>query len=939
MQKMKLKKCVTVITAGSILAASIGGDVTAFAAMGEAAQEQNQEVCSEKIANEEVVNEDIQTADAIAVEQEVETEETTETSQEVLLQNEAAVEEDEETEETEEIEISDVKAEYNEKTNQITLTWSMQENASVKIYVNNKLEEENYKRTAYVYEVPQEGMNYTFEVVPANEDVGEEVTVSVGYRAAVLEQVNVEYDLEKKILVVDWEGENIAYADVYQDDVLLAEMVSGDKLSTELSLEALSTHTYKVIPYNANKEASEAKTVQYIVDDYIAKVESLTVDYQSATKQIVLQWTAVHTSGVSIYVNEEEIVSNFTGNKYVINYQPQSGATYNIVVIPYNQKEAEGEEATEVLQLDQLETPYIKKVKQKSVSATDENGKYTGFQKPAAEIFWDGEENAIYEIYRGEKDKKSAYHYVGRLKTTKEGECSYLDKTISVGEYYYKIRKVVVEDEYISQEIATSLSEADSITITVPRAKLEAKLVEGNKIEMTLDASKDYVSGYEIYKKSGTGKYKKTATVTGNTWTDENITFGKSYKYKARAYYYDEKTKKKYYGDYSRVFSVKSTLGNVSLKANALTAKKVKISWEKVANADGYEVYFKSNVHGDGFRLLKTTQKLSFVKEFKKSGSYTFMVRAYKQGENDKMYYSSSEIIYQTGFTTPTGFKNSKTVYTFDKTKNTLVQKDTLTWDRVYGADGYYIERYNSKTKKYETITNIKKNSVTEYTLEHTVSKTTVTDKYRITAYADNKKLQGSVVKVKCQLGSTSKVQTKRNASKVLISWNAVEAAEKYNVYRSNGRSMVLVGSTEKTKLTDEGLSLGVTYTYYVQAVNETLGYQGEKSKGKTFTMPLSKVENFRASVAKDDTVTLKWSKASQADGYIIYYSNEKNGKYKKLAEVNKNNTSYQHKNPAINQEIYYKITAKKTNAGGSISESKASGAVKVYIEKETEEL
>lgn len=834
---MKLKKCVTVVATGSILAASIGGNVTVFAAMDEASQE----VLCEQVFDEKMENEDAQ----IQIEE---------------LMSEEQGEQDEET------------------------------------------------------------------------------LVSEEYEAALLEEIEAEYDLEKKVLIVEWEGENIAYADVYQDDVLLAQQVSGNRLVKEISLEALSTHTYKVIPYNANKEAAEPKTVQYKIDDYNAKIQDLNVDYKASSKQIMVEWTAVNTFGVSIYVNEQEVANGYTGNQFTINYQPQSGAVYNIVVIPYNQKGTEGEEKTEMLQLDQLETPYINKIKQKSVPTTDENGKYTGFQKPAAEVFWDGEENAVYEIYRGEKDKKSAYHYVGKVKSTKDGQCSYLDTSIAIGEYYYKIRKVVVEDEYISQEIATSLSDSDSITVSVPRAKMQAKLMEGNKIQMTLEASKDFVSGYEIYKKAGTGKYKKTATVTENNWTDENITFGTNYKYKVRAYYYDEKTRKKYYGDYSKIFCVQSNLGSVKLKTDALTAKKVKISWKRVANADGYEVYFKSNVQGDGFRLLDTTKKLSYVKEFKKSGSYTFLVRAYKKGEDDKMFYSSSEIIYQTGFTAPTGFKNSKTVYTFDKTKNILTQKDILAWDRVYGAEGYYIEWYNSAKKKYEIIANIKKNSVTEYTLEHTVSKTAVTDKYRITAYKDNKKLKGSVVKVKYQLGAVSKVQTKRSGSKVLISWNVVKAAEKYNVYRSNGRSLVLIGSTEKTKLTDEGLSLGVTYTYYVQAVNETLGYRGEKSKGKSFTMPLSKVEKFRASMAADDTITLKWSKVSKADGYIIYYSNEKNGTYEKLTEVNKNCTSYQHKNPAINQEIYYKITAIKTNAGGAVSESKASAAVRMYIEKETED-
>lgn len=527
---MKLKKCVTVVATGSILAASIGGNVTVFAAM----DETSQEVLCEQVFDEKMENEDAQ----IQIEE---------------LMSEEQGEQDEET------------------------------------------------------------------------------LVSEEYEAALLKEIEAEYDLEKKVLIVEWEGENIAYADVYQDDVLLAQQVSGDRLVKEISLEALSTHTYKVIPYNANKEAAEPKTVQYKIDDYNAKIQDLNVDYKASSKQIMVEWTAVNTFGVSIYVNEQEVANGYTGNQFTINYQPQSGAVYNIVVIPYNQKGTEGEEKTEMLQLDQLETPYINKIKQKSVPTTDENGKYTGFQKPAAEVFWDGEENAVYEIYRGEKDKKSAYHYVGKVKSTKDGQCSYLDTSIAIGEYYYKIRKVVVEDEYISQEIATSLSDSDSITVSVPRAKMQAKLMEGNKIQMTLEASKDFVSGYEIYKKAGSGKYKKTATVTENNWTDENITFGTNYKYKVRAYYYDEKTRKKYYGDYSKIFCVQSNLGSVKLKTDALTAKKVKISWKRVANADGYEVYFKSNVQGDGFRLLDTTKKLSYVKEFKKSGSYTFLVRAYKK--------------------------------------------------------------------------------------------------------------------------------------------------------------------------------------------------------------------------------------------------------------------------------------------------------------------
>lgn len=923
--KMNLKKCMTIITAGSIMVTSMGGEVTVSAVAEEAVQQTQleQETVEQEMSVEvsEEINEEVS--------------EEAEESEQVTMTPEPS-EESEEPEESEDLEfqVSNVKAEYNERTKQITLTWDMEENASVKIYVNDKLEEEDYKRTSYVYDVSYQGMDYAFEVVPKGQNSGEKVVVSVGYGTAILESVEADYDLEKKILLIEWDGENIAYADVYQDDVLLAEQVTGDRLLKEITLEALSSHTYKVVPYNGNKEPATAKTIQYQVDDYKAAIEDFEVKYDAKTKQIVMEWQAKHTAYVDICINDEEVVTSYKANKYVLNYQLQSGAVYNINICPYNQKNDAGDDVTEQLQQDDFETPYINSVKERTYSATDANGNYTGFKKPAAEIIWTGEENAVYEIYRGEKDQKTSYRYIGKLKSTKDGTCSYLDKTIGAGDYYYKIRKVIVEDRYISQEIATALSESDSVTITVPRAKLQAKLAENNTIEITLGASKSYVSGYDIYKKTGNGKYKKVAGVTGNTWQDTNITFENVYKYKARAYYYDEKTGKKAYGEYSKISTVKSALGDVELKVNTMAAKKVKVSWKEVANADGYEVYYKSGVQGDGFKLVKDTKKLSFTKEFKKSGTYIFQIKAYKNGENGERYFSSAEITYQTGFTAPSGFKVSKTKYQFDKKKNTLIQKSILSWERVYGADGYYIECYNAAKKKYETIATIKKGNTTEYVLEHIVAKKAVTDKYRITAYCENKKLPGSTVKIKPQLGSTEKLKAKRNGNKVQLSWSAVVGAEKYNVYRSNGRSMVLIETTDKTQITDQGLSLGVTYTYYVKAVNESLGFQGKSSKGVKFTIPLAKVEKFSATNPEAGIVSLKWSKVTDADKYVIYYSKERNGTYKKLAEVKKGTTSYFHKKLTPDQTIYYKVTAVKINAGGSESESKKSAVAQVYVKQ-----
>ena len=201
--------------------------------------------------------------------------------------------------------------------------------------------------------------------------------------------------------------------------------------------------------------------------------------------------------------------------------------------------------------------------------------------------------------------------------------------------------------------------------------------------------------------------------------------------------------------------------------------------------------------------------------------------------------------------------------------------------------------------------------------------------------YNGKKVLSGGTINIKPQLGTVSGVKVKASESKVSLSWNSVRGAEKYNVYRSNGRNMVLLGTTEKLKFADKGLSIGVTYTYYVQPVNETMGCTGSYSKEVYCKIPLEKVTKVTAVNSESAAVTLKWSKVSNADGYMIYCAEKEDGFYQKIAEVKgNNNRTYTHKKLEKNTSYFYKVVAFKVNEGGVKSKSEDSKIVQVEIEK-----
>ena len=835
-------------------------------------------------------------------------------------------------------EVKNLKAVYDPATDKVSFTF--ERNADCQ-YVDIRIQEDvivaGLDGEAYVYNCGNldDGAVYQAEILTYDKEMkaGKTAVVSfeIKYRPAFVEEVDADYNLEKKVLIIDWDGENIKSVDIYQDDLLLAEKVSAEKLTEgrlildKHELEANSKHTYRVVPFDKSGKAGAEKSALLEVDDYVARIENAEIDYNEIAKQITMKWEDVYTEKVSIYLNDETLVENYQEKTYSLNCVLQPGAAYVITILPYNSKGDEGEEEEEDVSYGYFEVPDEPDVRLKSKDVKDSSGHMTGFTKPAVHVSWDAQASAVYEIYRATKNKKNAYTWIANVKPEKEGYYTYVDEKVDFETYYYKVRRKITKDAYTEQELFTALSDADGVKVHVPKPEARAELNKDGNTVLTMDCKKDFVSGFDIYRKSGSENYKKIATITESVFTDKNMKFGRSYSYKVKAYYYDTEKNKKVYSAFSKNARVKNTVSGIEAQAVAVSEDTVKLSWTPSANVKEYEIYYKTGTQGDSYVLLKKTKQTSLKQKFSKSGNYTFMVKACQTTASGKTYFTSVEVSCKMGFSAPRGVKKRKTSYEINSAANQIIQKDTISWNRVYGAKGYEIEVYNPVTKKYQRIAKIKSDTKTSYTVSNPVIANAQSIKYRVNAYAGKSKKKGDSVEIVPVLGKVKQASASSQGKKVKISWKGVVGAEAYQVYRSNGRTMLLIGKTEKTSLTDMGVSADISYQYYVEAVNVSQNLVSEKSAPASFKAKPEKMSSLEAENKTSGTVQLKWKSVKGARSYVIYYKTSSSAKYEKIAEVPAKQKSYEHKDLPVGATGYYKVTAKQVNSGGISVETKPS--------------
>ncbi len=444
--------------------------------------------------------------------------------------------------------------------------------------------------------------------------------------------------------------------------------------------------------------------------------------------------------------------------------------------------------------------------------------------------------------------------------------------TLKPNKTYY-VRARVYNSKASGDNMYSAWSNTVKISTKVPEIQLGTEAITKNSIQLyvSVKSGSPYVTGCEIYRKNGK-KWVLVTQTTDKSYKNTKLKENTTYTYKARAYYFNPKTKKTSYGawDYTEAITWG---GALKLKAAVAGKTSVKLTWSKIAGAKGYEIYRKagdsystevSGGTGNGFsqyKLVKTVSSgaKSYTDKNLTAGiTYSYIVVAYKTVEGKKVTIeddASATLEFKMSDLTAVTKSNGKT---------------TVSWSKVVGAKKYLIEKKNNATGKWSKYKTTSKTSITlpkTSDAEGTV--------YRVKAYNGKKYTSGKEVTVYPVLGTPTKVTAKaQKDGSVKISWKKVSGADYYRIYRTTNSAYTYNKDRKGYSASASELSM------YVADASELSGYRKLYASDWDERAVTSYVDR-RISYVKDGVETEVYSGPQTGVTYYYYVvACKKNSKY-----------------------------------------------------------
>ncbi len=181
--------------------------------------------------------------------------------------------------------------------------------------------------------------------------------------------------------------------------------------------------------------------------------------------------------------------------------------------------------------------------------------------------------------------------------------------------------------------------------------------------------------------------------------------------------------------------------------------------------------------------------------------------------------------------------------------------------------------------------------------------------------------------------GKTSKITATQSTSVIKLKWSAVKGANGYRVYQYNSKTaeykqIASVKNTTEYRVTK--LKAGTAYKFAVKAYykdeNGKVYFSTDKKAIATATEPAVPTVSLKVS---SKTAVISWDKCTGADGYQVYYSTSKNGKYKKLKSTSA--LSFKKTGLTSGKKYYFKVRSyKKTSSATIYGEFSNAKSVKI---------
>lgn len=464
-------------------------------------------------------------------------------------------------------------------------------------------------------------------------------------------------------------------------------------------------------------------------------------------------------------------------------------------------------------------------------------------------VQWDAVSGAeFYALFRNKGD--------GFVQIATVEECTYLDTRVESNvRYSYAVAAVVGG----SVGVLNTESPQELLYIAPP-AGIQIK---NNSDNMTISWSA--VNGaveYRLYKGTNENDMELLGDFDSETlsFTDSDVAPGMVYTYKlctkgAEGYSMFSEIAENMFLEVPKIKSLSNTYSGV------------KITWNESFGAESYRIY-RRYAKGESWSSIGTVKdKLTFTDGTAQKGKTVYYTVKALNGESESSFASKS-IVYL----------SAPEVKLSNTTSGVSVK-----WDKVTGANSYYVYRKTSSASGWSRIATVKTNS---YTDKKAKSGTKYIYTVRAVGSTSNSGYKSAGWSIKCL--STPVIKSVNNAyNGVKVNWEKVKGANKYRVYRKaeGDKKWTSLGTTEKTYFVNKNAKDGIKYTYTVRAYYGSV-QSGYNSKG------LSKIHIAAPKVEIKNNVSgvyLYWDKIDSASSYYIYRKAGDAKSWKKVATVTKN--------------------------------------------------
>ena len=312
--------------------------------------------------------------------------------------------------------------------------------------------------------------------------------------------------------------------------------------------------------------------------------------------------------------------------------------------------------------------------------------------------------------------------------------------------------------------------------------------------------------------------------------------------------------------------------------ANIKSSGKIRLTWDAVEGAAAYNVY-RSTDGGDTFTMVKRTTGTKLNHTSAKAGeTYFYYVLAVDEAGNESEF-DENKVVHCTG-------KLQQPTITLSNLAST--GKVRIQWEKISGADTY--EVYIS-TDGGQSYSHLGSSNTSKFT--HTSAEPGVKYRYKIMATGrnDNGNRATSAYSAAkdrtCDLARPTIRLSAASTGKNKISWNHIDGAVKYEVYRSTdgGEHYSKLSTTARNYIVNTSSEVGKTYRYKVRAIAENTAANSAYSspKSRTVERPGPEVSIGLTTAGKPK---LSWSTISGASKYKVYCSTDGGISFKHLKTV-----------------------------------------------------